>query len=190
MKDKIKLIIVAVVIIIFIQTAIFISIAGNKKPTPTSTSIPSSQTVQVTPVPSEVVATQATSTPQPSAEADYSEFFKVKVNRDRGSVINYKLLISPNDELLVQDIAESVFKKCPKNCTIDIYNDERALNLHEAYDQMYMKPETTPEDLKKWEKQNYVYVTDHYIGRIDFDTKMFNDYPLKDSYYKELGGKN
>ena len=55
---------------------------------------------------------------------------------------------------------------------------------------MYMKSQTTPQDLKTWETKNYVDVADHYVGRIDFDAKLYNDYPLKDSYYKELGGKN
>lgn len=129
-------------------------------------------------------------TPTPTPEADYSEFFQVKINRDRGSVINYKLLIKPEDEFMAEDIANFFFKKCTKNCTIDIYNEEKALNLAEDYDQRYMKSETTPEDLKTWEKKNYIYVADHYVGRIDFDGKFYNDYPLKDSYYKELGGKN
>ena len=129
-------------------------------------------------------------TPTPSAEADYTEFFQVKVNRDRGNIVNYKLLIKPDDEFMAEDIANFFFKKCTKNCTIDIYNVEKSLNLHEDYDQMYMKSQTTPQDLKTWETKNYVDVADHYVGRIDFDAKLYNDYPLKDSYYKELGGKN
>lgn len=148
----------------------------------------SSPSLSPSPTPVQKVETVATANPSP--EADYSEFFQVKVNRDRGNVINYKLLIKLEDEFMAEDIANFFFKKCTKNCTIDIYNDEKALNLAEDYDLMYMKSETTPEDLKTWETKNLVYVADHYIGRIDFDVKSFNDYPLKDWYYKELGGKN
>ena len=142
------------------------------------------------PTPAPAQNAQNVPTPTPSAEADYTEFFQVKVNRDRGNIVNYKLLIKPDDEFMAEDIANFFFKKCTKNCTIDIYNVEKSLNLHEDYDQMYMKSQTTPQDLKTWETKNYVDVADHYVGRIDFDAKLYNDYPLKDSYYKELGGKN
>jgi len=120
---------------------------------------------------------------------DYLDDYQVKVNRDRGNVINYKLLISPDDVIVAEDIATDFFKKCSKNCTVDVYDDEKALNLHEQYDQMYMKSETTQEDLKGWENKNYIYVADHYVGSINFDAKMYSDYPLKDWYYEELGGK-
>lgn len=121
---------------------------------------------------------------------DYSDMYQIKVNRDRGNVINYKLLISPDDVVVAEELATNFFKKCTKNCTVDIYDDERALNFHETLDQMYMKSETTQEDLNKWERKNYVFVADHNVGRIDFDAQMYNDYPLKDSQYRELGGKN
>lgn len=171
---------IGIALLLFLGISLIGGSSSKKVESPKS-SAPSSAPVQLT---------QAITTPTPSPEADYGEFFQVKVNRDRGNVINYKLLIKPDDEFLAEDIADSFYKKCSKNCTIDIYDDEKALNLHEAYDLMYMKSETTSQDLKTWENKNYVYVADHYVGRIDFDTKMFNDYPLKDWYYKELGGEN
>lgn len=143
---------------------------NNQTNTPTITSTQSTQTVQ------------PTNTPAPKYE------YKILSQKDNKTVENISVLVSAG-EINGEAIAMEVKKTCQKKCNIDIYDEQKAYDLQMAYDQMMGNIDTPQSNLTSWKVKNYVYVGDHYIGTVDFETGTYSTYPFRDWYYKELKAK-
>ena len=128
---------------------------------------------------------------QPSAtEAPVASKYSYQVlsRQENKTVENIAVLISSSDTN-AEAIAMDVKKTCKKPCNIDVYDDQKAYDLNAHYDKLMGESTTQPEDLTAWKQANYVYVGDHLVGSVDFETGSFNDYPFRDWYYKELKGE-
>jgi hypothetical protein len=104
-----------------------------------------------------------------------------------------KLNTVENIDVLITDtnsdpkkIAEEVKTTCSKPCNISVYDDKKAFELQDQYDQMMKLSTTEIGDLDEWKAKNYIYVADHLVGYMEFSEGYYNDYPYKDSYYEEL----
>lgn len=150
------------------------AISDANKPTP----VQNQQTTQV--------VSQPTNTPQPPATATPTRSYQYEVKRHevKSNVENFDVLIQAG-EPDPKGLAMHIKSTCIKPCNIYLYDDEKALNLQLAYDDMDF------EERNVWRKQNYVYVADHLVGNINFELPdSYNDYPFRDWQYEELGGKN
>lgn len=125
----------------------------------------------------------ATATPEPK-KLSY-EVVKKEVN---STVENYKVLIPAGED--GKAVAQEVQKSCGKPCNISVFDDRKALDLQVEYDTMMGDLDTPISAPQDWKKKNYVFVADHLVGDIMFDTKEWDEYPYRDWYYKEQGGKN
>ncbi len=128
-----------------------------------------------------------TDTPVPTGALATNTSYKILEQSDNGSVENYKVLVNSGDE--GKAIALEVKNTCSKSCNIDVYDDKRALELQKEYDSMMGSLDTQPADLQAWKTNNYVFVADHFLGYMSFDTDEFMEYPYKDWYYRELKGQ-
>lgn len=86
-----------------------------------------------------------------------------------------------------KEIAEEVKKKCTKQCNIDVYDDSNAFVKYKEY-QLLLGDLSKQKEVTQWKQDNYVYVADHLVGSIEFETQIFKEYPLRDWHYKELKG--
>lgn len=114
-------------------------------------------------------------------QAKYQELAR----KDAGAVENISVLVGPGGSD-TQPIAQEVKRTCNKQCNINLYDDKKAFELQEQYDAMMADSNTKPADLEAWKKANYVYVADHLVGYVEFSSGSFDDFPFKDSYYREL----
>jgi len=129
------------------------------------------------------------SNPEPSKEPEEKYDYEILDRNENKTVENYMVLIKPGDD--GKAIALEVQKECKKSCNIDIFDDKEALGLQKQYDDMMKTLNTTPEELQAWKEKNYVFVADHLVGLINFETpEEYNEYPFKDWHYEELKGKN
>lgn len=122
-------------------------------------------------------------TSQAPVQTKYRELSR----KENKTVENIAVLINPNES--AQMISSDIKSTCKKPCNIDVYDDQKAYDLYSQYDSMMGDISTNPEDLTKWKQENYVYVADHLVGSIDFETGSFTEYPFRDWYYKELKGE-
>lgn len=102
-------------------------------------------------------------------------------------VDNYWLLIKSQDKSTATlEPFTKEFKKqnCKKDCNISLYDDKKAVDLDLAYSKIRDMAEANT-----WKEKNYIYVADHLVGYMAFGGDFYNDYPYKDSYYKELKGE-
>lgn len=127
-------------------------------------------------------ATNPTSTSAPK----YT--YEIVEKKDKGNVVNYKVLINSGDD--GKAIAIEVKKDCTKQCNIDIYDDKEALELQKEYDELMGTLDTKPQKLQAWKQKNYIFVADHLVGYVSFDTGEYQEYPYKDWYYKQLKSGN
>lgn len=170
MKRNLKLQIIGGIVIVFIFFIFLVSKSAKTVPTAEQSStanIPQSQ------------ATQA-----PEIKAPDYQILKTD---EQKTVTNYSVLVSPGTD--GKAVAEDVKKKCTKQCNISVYDDKQAYFKYLEYDLMMGSLDTPPESLTAWKKNNYVYVADHLIGDVTFDSGEYNDYPFRDWYYKELKGE-
>ncbi|MFZ5437468.1 MAG: hypothetical protein ACOZAK_00195 [Patescibacteria group bacterium] len=112
--------------------------------------------------------------------ADYQELAR----KDVGTVENISVLIA-TDASNPESIANEVKRTCKKQCNINLYDDKKAFELQDQYDQLISR-QAEPSQLDAWKKENYIYVADHFIGYMEFSTGAYDDFPYKDWYYKEL----
>jgi hypothetical protein len=117
--------------------------------------------------------------PTQGAKLDY----QIKHHDENARVENYELVIKPGVD--GETAALDVKKLCKKPCNIFVYDDAKAQQLDREYDEISDGYSATA-----WKQQNYVYVADHLIGNIDFETGEWNAYPYRDSYYRQQGGQN
>lgn len=69
---------------------------------------------------------------------------------------------------------------CKNLCIINLYDDKTAFEKDIQRINI-----TSEEKMKEWNKKNYVFVADHYLGYLDaVQDASFNYYPFHDSYYK------
>jgi hypothetical protein len=148
--------------------------------TPDSTTTPTPNTN------SQTTQAQPTDTPTPKNETKKLSYEVVK--KDVNSTVeNYKVLIPAGED--GKAVAMEVKKSCSKPCNIAVYDDRKAVNLEIEYEKMMGDINTPIEAPQEWKKKNYVYVADHHVGYIDFETGNYKEYPYKDWYYKELKGE-
>ena len=108
-------------------------------------------------------------------------------------LINYeelKLVENYDYLLLSQDKTEENIKriglelkkmKCKKSCNISLFDDKKAYDLNEDEINYF------GEALKQWDRENYVFLADHLVGFLDFETGDVEYYPLrKDLMYNEI----
>jgi hypothetical protein len=97
---------------------------------------------------------------------------------------DFLILMEDKSEESMDALAREIRrKKCSRSdCDILFYDDRRAFELDMAqYDIM------NPEELKKWDAENYIFIADHHIGYLSsLISEDFNYYPLKDWHYEEL----
>ncbi len=130
---------------------------------------------------------QAQTQAQPTTSTQkYS--YKVLSRVENKTVENIDVLVQPGDAN-AEAIAMEVKATCKKPCNIDVYDDQKAYDLESQYNKMMGDTSTQPNDLQTWKKTNYVYVADHLVGAVEFETGAFDQYPYRDWYYKELKGE-
>lgn len=112
------------------------------------------------------------------------EVVKKEVN---STVENYKVLIPVGED--GKAVAQEVKKSCGKPCNIAVYDDRKSVDLELEYEKMMGNINTPIEAPQEWKKKNYVYVAEHHVGYIDFETGNYKEFPYKDWYYKELKGE-
>lgn len=147
-------------------------------------------TINLLTVPSIIPSPSVTLTITPIATVPVVEIPKYQIifSEDIGAGENYMILIPPEKSSVdyAKNVALDVKSKCNKPCNVDVYDDQKALKLQMTYDKMSSSFNTTQAQFDEWNRNNYVYVADHYVGMIGFDTEEFSEYPFKDSKYYEL----
>ena len=100
---------------------------------------------------------------------------------------NISILIKPG-ETNPEGIAEEVQKSCKKKCNVTLYDDKKAFDLDAEYTKM-LSYNYTVEQRETWKKKNTVFLADHMVATVGYAFGPYKEYPLKDSYYKELKGE-
>ena len=113
--------------------------------------------------------------------------YEILSRRENNAVENIDVLIQKDEG--AQAVAAKVKETCKKSCNINVYDEKQAFELQQQYDAMMTDLKTQPADLQEWKKKNYIYVADHYVGSVEFSTGIFDDYPFKEGYYRELKGE-
>jgi hypothetical protein len=103
--------------------------------------------------------------------------------RKTSKIVNlyFLYLASDKSEQTVSDVAMRLRQQfCTSLCIINIYDDQS------AFDKDIQRVSITSNDvMKQWNKANYVFVADHYLGYLDaVPEAQFNYYPFHDGYYK------
>jgi hypothetical protein len=125
-----------------------------------------------------------TQSAQPSAKRDATKakLDYVLVHQDENNrVENYEIVIMPGTG--GEAAALDVKRECEKPCNIFVYDTVEAQKLDREYHDI-----SNGESAAKWKQDNYVYVADHLVGSIDFETGKWSAFPYRDWQYKELGG--
>lgn len=85
-------------------------------------------------------------------------------------------------------IAEEVQNGCKKKCNVTLYDDKKAFDLDAEYTKM-LSYDYTVQQRDDWKKKNTVFLADHMVATVGYSFGPYKEYPLKDSYYKELKGE-
>lgn len=89
---------------------------------------------------------------------------------------------SDKSEKTLAAVAAQIKALCSKVCTISFYDTEKAY----ALDQERLVI-TVKDNMEDWNKKNYVYVAEHFLGYLPYaQNAPFTYYPYKDAYYKQL----
>ena len=115
----------------------------------------------------------AKASPTPKLEYDIIDRVENKLDE------NISVLIKPG-ETNPKAIAEEVQKSCKKKCNISLYDDKKAFDLDAEYTNKMLSYNVTVAEREAWKKKNTT-VGDSF--------GPYSEYPLKDSYYKELKGE-
>lgn len=100
--------------------------------------------------------------------------------RDSNSVANYYYLYESPDHKkeTLKALAEKLkMQRCKKACISNFYDDKKAYALDT--ERLSITKNTV---MDQWNKDNYVYVAEHYLGYLG-TTGEFSYYPFKDWYY-------
>lgn len=106
-------------------------------------------------------------------------------SRKTGSIDNLYFLyrIADTSETTLTKVAFSLRQEyCKTLCIINLYDEKAAFDRDVERITITSTPKMT-----EWNKKNYVFVADHYLGYLDavHDAK-FTYYPFHDSYYKHV----
>jgi hypothetical protein len=121
--------------------------------------------------------------PTPIVTFEYEILSRVEGKSDE----NISVLIKPG-ETNPKGLAEEVQKSCKKQCNISLFDDKKAFELDAEYTNM-LSYEFTVADREAWKKKNTVFLADHLVATFGYTFGPYSEYPLKDSYYKELKGE-
>lgn len=119
---------------------------------------------------------------QDKAKQENTKAYEILSQEELSNVENYNLLVKNSSE--AKSSAEVVKKSCKKACNIAVYDDKKAYDLEMEYKKL-----TDQKEIDAWKKTNYIFVADHLVGSIDFETGTYKEYPYRDWYYKELKGE-
>jgi len=86
-------------------------------------------------------------------------------------------------------IATEVQKSCKKQCNITLLDDKKAFELDAEYTNKMMSYDVTVAEREAWKKKNTVFLADHLVATVGYSFGPYAEYPLKDSYYRELKGE-
>lgn len=172
MSNKRKIIIAAVIIVV-VLFIIGSSGSSTTNQSAESTAQPTTQNVQ------EQTSTETQDAQPQGTKPEYKIVFRDENVR----VENYEVLIQPGAD--GKAAALDVRTQCKKPCNIYVYDDSKAQKLEREYNEI-----DNGADQTAWKENNYVYVADHLVGAIDFETGEWQEYPYRDFYYREQGGKN
>ncbi|QNF33839.1 hypothetical protein HUW51_14325 [Adhaeribacter swui] len=111
-----------------------------------------------------------------SAKLDQSSYEILGI-KATAAVENYYVLLKSGttDSASLQGFANKFKKEHCTKCTINLYDDREVENL------------VTKNSL---EGNDYLQVADHFVASLPASLNTIQMYPLQDSKYKELGGKN
>jgi hypothetical protein len=108
--------------------------------------------------------------------------------RDSKNVeIFYYLYTLPDKSQDVLQVAavERRLADCKKACIVNFYDDKKAYDLD-----MQRLTITSKNVMEEWNKKNYIYVADHYLGyQGPSVVDTFAYYPFRDWYYKKIKGQ-
>lgn len=127
-----------------------------------------------------VAVVEATPTPK----LQYEILSKI----DNKAVENISVLIK-SGEADPKGITVEVQKSCKKKCNISVYDDKKAYELDTEYTNKMLSYDVTVAEREAWKKKNTVFLADHLIATVGDSFGPYSEYPLKDSYYKELKGE-
>lgn len=111
---------------------------------------------------------------------------------------NFLVVTADNSEENLLKIAQNVkSENCSKDCNLWFYDDESAYNLQKEFEDLEVEwregminGQLTAEGLQanidSWNKEHYIFVADHYLGFLSFDSDFFWLYPYKDTTYTDL----
>lgn len=119
----------------------------------------------------------------PTPKLEYEIISRVEDKADE----NISVLIKAG-ETNPKGIAEEVQKSCKKKCNVTLYDDKKAFDLDAEYAKM-LSYDYTVEQRENWKKKNTVFLADHMVATAGYSFGPYKEYPLKDSYYKELKGE-
>lgn len=119
----------------------------------------------------------------PTPKLEYEIISRVEDKADE----NISVLIKVG-ETNPKGIAEEVQKSCKKKCNVTLYDDKKAFDLDAEYTKM-LSYEYTVQQREDWKKKNTVFLADHMVATVGYSFGPYKEYPLKDSYYKELKGE-
>lgn len=134
---------------------------------------------QTQPEKQEVVAEATPSKPA----FEYETLARVEGKTDE----TISVLIKPGEQN-PKGIAEEVQKSCKKKCNITLFDDKKAYELDSEYTNKMMTYEVTVAEREAWKKKNTVFLADHLVATVGYSFGDYSEYPLKDSYYRELKG--
>jgi len=105
--------------------------------------------------------------------------------RKTASIINLYFLYKGSDktEITMATVAHGLRDKyCVSPCIINIYDDKTAFEKD-----IQRVTITSNVVMENWNRQNYVFVADHYLGYLDaVQDAQFVYYPFHDGYYKRV----
>ncbi len=120
----------------------------------------------------------------PIPKLEYEIISKVEDKVDE----NISVLIKAG-ETNPKGISEEVQKSCKKQCNVTLFDDKKAFELDAEYTNKMMTYEVTVAEREAWKKKNTVFLADHLVATVGYSFGPYSEYPLKDSYYRELRGE-
>jgi len=120
----------------------------------------------------------------PTPKLEYEIISRVEDKVDE----NISVLIKVG-ETNPKGIAEEVQKSCKKKCNVTLFDDKKAYDLDSEYTNKMMSYDVTVAEREAWKKKNTVFLADHLVATVGYSFGPYSEYPLKDSYYKELKGE-
>jgi hypothetical protein len=106
-------------------------------------------------------------------------------SRQTGSIKNFYFIYQASDKSTstVSDVALRLRQQyCKMYCVINLYDDVNAYTID-----MERLTITSNQVMETWNKKNYIFVADHYLGYLDpVPEATFTYYPFHDWYYNQL----